>query len=143
MSWFPVSRFLPLTPIGEFGWPQSKLVMVATKSGNQQPARFERCSPDEEDRHIPGRWVSACRDRLELTEAVTDWRDLFEPPTGHMPSDSVSGYFIDSDQLAALRGVCKAIYGDGQPMTHDARRDLANGLWRLIGQIADQVIKDI
>lgn len=117
--------------------------MVATKSGNQQPARFERCSPDEEDRHIPGRWVSACRDRLELTEAVTDWRDLFEPPTGHMPSDSVSGYFIDSDQLAALRGVRKAIYGDGQPMTHDARRDLANGLWRLIGQIADQVIKDI
>lgn len=143
MSWFPVSRFLPLTQIDEFGWPQSKLVMVATKSGNQQPARFERCSLDEEDRHIPGRWVSACRDRWELTDEVTDWRDFFEPPSGLMPADSISGYVIDSDQLGALRGISKALYGDGQPMTHDGRRDLANGLWRLLGEIADQSIKDI
>lgn len=143
MSWFPVSLFLPITPIGEFGWPQSRLVLVSTKSGNQQPARFERCSSDEDDRHIPGRWISACRDRWELTDEVTDWRDLFEPPTGRMPSDTLSGYFLDSDQMASLRGVGKAIYGDGQALTHDARRDLANGLWRLIGQIADQVMQDV
>ena len=49
-------------------------------------------------------------------------------------------YELTDEQLKRLRGIEKALYGDGSQLTSDKRRDLANALNVLLGQIEDQAV---
>ncbi len=52
----------------------------------------------------------------------------------------VPAYFVEPEQLAELRAINKALYGDGTPLTPDRRRDLANALNVLLGSIEKQTL---
>lgn len=53
-------------------------------------------------------------------------------------TDDVSAFFVEPEQLAELRAINKALYGDGTPITPDRRRDLANALNMLVSSISKQ-----
>jgi len=140
MSWTPVSCFMPVTFVNEFGWPQSEELMGYLRSGRQTVVRFERQSADEDFPHEPGRWISCCSERWDLTNEVLEWRSLFEKPTGKMPSDPLAGHFMDEVQLNQLRAISKTLYGDGSAFTADSRRDLAHRLHGLMRVVEDQAV---
>lgn len=136
MPWHKVTRALPILPDREFLYSRSEPVMVYLECGSQRVARFVRY--DDDDDMWSGRWTSECRDSLDLTESVTHWRDCYESPTDALP---VEGFFVEPEQIARLRSISKGLYGDGSVMTADSRRDLANLLHRLLGEMADQPIQ--
>lgn len=140
MSWTPVTYFMPVTFVNEYGWPQSEELMVFLQSGRQTVARFERLGADEDFPHAPGQWRSCCSERWDLTDQVTDWRPLFEKPTGQMPGDPLPGHFVDDGQMTRLLAISKSLYGDGTAFTADSRRDLAHRLHSLISVIEDQAV---
>lgn len=47
-------------------------------------------------------------------------------------------YLVEQEQLAELQAINKALYGDGAHLTANRRRDLANALNVLLGQIEQQ-----
>lgn len=140
MSWTPVSLFMPVTFENVYGWPQSIELMGALRSGQQVPVRYERQGADEDFPHEPGRWISCCSNRWDLTSEVTDWRPLFEQPTGRMPDDPLKGFFVDSHQMDDVALISKALYGDGSVLTADGRRDLAHRLHNLMRAIQHQEV---
>lgn len=140
MSWTPVSHFMPVTFENEFGWPQSAEMMGYFRSERQAVVRFERRGADEDFPHAPGRWVSCCSERWDVTDEIVAWRPLFEKPTGRMPDDPVSGHFVDTDQLDGFRAINKALYGDGSLLSPDTRRDLAHRLHHLLGVVQSQEV---
>ncbi|MGE8065201.1 hypothetical protein [Pseudomonas sp. NPDC089569] len=140
MSWTPVSLFMPVTFKNEYGWPQSIDLMGALRSGRQVPVRFERQGADDDFPHEPGRWISCCSNRWDLTGEVTDWRPLFEQPTGRMPEEPLKGFFVDIQQMNDVALISKALYGDGSVLTADSRRDLAHRLYNLMRVIQQQEV---
>lgn len=58
--------------------------------------------------------------------------------TGGMGVTEQPVYLIEPAQLDELRAINKALYGDGTHLTADQRRDLANALNVLLGQIEQQ-----
>lgn len=140
MSWTPVSLFMPVTFENVYGWPQSIELMGALRSGQQVPVRYERLGADEDFPHESGRWISCCSNRWDLTGEITDWRPLFEQPTGRMPDDPLKGFFVDIHQMDDVELISKALYGDGSVLTADGRRDLAHRLHNLMRVIQDQEV---
>ena len=50
-------------------------------------------------------------------------------------------YVLEDEQLALLERVEDGLYGDGTSLTPDTRRDLANTLNLVLGQIRQQKIE--
>lgn len=74
MPWHKVTRALPIPRDREFLHARSEPVMVFLEWGSQRVARFVRY--DEDGDMWSGRWISECRDSLDLTESVTHWREI-------------------------------------------------------------------
>ncbi|QHF00673.1 hypothetical protein LCG56_28325 (plasmid) [Pseudomonas cannabina pv. alisalensis] len=136
MPWHKITRALPVLPDREFLYARSEPVMVFLKWGSQRVARFVRY--DEDGDMWSGRWISECRDSLDLTDCVTHWRDCYEPPTEGSPAEC---FCVEPEQIVRLRAITKRLYGDGSVMNADVRRDLANLLHRLLGEVADQPLR--
>lgn len=139
MSWMRVSRFLPVTFDREFCEPRSKTVVVFMSWGDQKMARLVR--DDAEDPFSRCRWISACSEAWEITDGVTHWRPCFEDPTHEDPRDAVHGFVVESTQLETLKSVARELHGDGSHLTTNGRRDLANQLSLLLGQLQEQRVE--
>ncbi len=50
-------------------------------------------------------------------------------------------YVVEDEQLDTLKTIVKGLYGDGQNVSPDRRRDLANQLHHLVGTIQSQCIE--
>jgi hypothetical protein len=131
---------MPVTFENEFGWPQSAMMMGYFRSERQAVVRFERQGADTDSPHEPGRWISCCSERWDVTDEIVAWRPLFDKPTGNMPDDPISVYFVEADQMGSFLGINKALYGDGSLLSPDARRDLAHSLQYLLGVIQSQEV---
>lgn len=139
MSWMRVSRFLPVTFDREFCEPRSKTVVVFMSWGDQKMARLVR--DDGEDPFSRSRWISACSEGWDLTESVTHWRPCYDDPTAEEPRDAVPGFVVESRQIDMLKSIARKLHGDGSHLTTDGRRDLANQLSLLLGQLQEQSVE--
>lgn len=139
MSWLLVTRALPILPDREYLYPRSEPVMVFLNRGVQRVARYVRY--DEDVPYSEGKWISECSEAWDLTDSVTHWRTCFEAPVQGPPIEPVQGYFLEPEQLKQLRLINQGLYGDGTLLSSDRRRDLANCLMALIGQVISQSVE--
>lgn len=51
-----------------------------------------------------------------------------------MPEDEIIGYLMETETYTQLRGVMDRLYDD-RPLSGDQRRDLANIMHALMGQV--------
>lgn len=86
-----------------------------------------------------GVWLSTHIVRTYLTEKLSNPERSCNAPTA---PEQPAAYFLEPEQLEVLRHVGKALYGDGRQLTADARRDLANQLNLLIGQVSSQALEE-
>lgn len=74
-DWIDVSNPPPMAP-SEYGWPMSKPVLCFMKSGDMKVATSEQIDDD-----YPPEWYSLYSERWIITDQITHWCSLPDPPT--------------------------------------------------------------
>ena len=74
MVWTPVSAPPDMTSM-EYGWPMSEPVLGITKLGRMQVVTYEQIDED----YAPT-WKTACSERWDVTQVLTHWMNLPQPP---------------------------------------------------------------
>ncbi|HGN1515675.1 hypothetical protein [Pseudomonas sp.] len=110
---------------------RSEPVQGLYKDGTQAVVRWYPPSEDCE-----GSWKTTCASAWDVTGYITHWRELFSPRL-----ECTTAYVVEDEQLDTLKTIVKGLYGDGQNVSPDRRRDLANQLHQLVGTIQSQCIE--
>lgn len=122
MAWTSISQPPAATNHDDFT-VRSAPVQGLYKDGTQAVVRWYPPSEDCE-----GCWRTTCASAWDVTGYITHWRELFSPSL-----ESTTAYAVEDEQLLTLMTIVKGLYGDGQNVSPDRRRDLANQLNQLVG----------